>query len=74
MESINDGRPARAKLRVSTLRECICIELLENLIMTGEIQGVRKIENLTNEQVENWYLIMAEAEPEDFSQQISEII
>jgi len=49
INTINADRTTSNRLRIPSIRECIKIDLLENLIMTGEIPDVSDIKDLTNE-------------------------
>lgn len=74
MNTVNSDRPSTQKLRVATVRECIRIDLLENLIMTTEIPNVNDITQLTDVQVETWYKSVLDDHPTDLAQQVNQIL
>ena len=42
-------------MRKATIRDCIKVDLIENLVMTDAVEGVTAITELTDGHVESWY-------------------
>lgn len=74
IEAYNVDRPANSRLRRSTIRECVTVDLLENLIMTNLIEGCEDINELTDEHVKQWYDSVLDKEPQNLGDKVAEAI
>ena len=73
IDTFNMDRTPTNRVRKATVRECINIDLLENLIMVDAFQ-VTDIEELTDEHVDAWFQSVLDKEPANLGDRVNEII
>lgn len=74
IDTFNTDRTPATRLRKATIRECIKVDLLENLIMTNLIPEVENIQELSNEQVMDWFNGVLSKEPRNLGDKVTEIV
>lgn len=72
--SFNSDRSESDKIRKSSIRECMKVDLLENLIMTDAFNNITDIANLTDADILTWYNAVVAKEPINLGDRVLEMV